>query len=82
MKIHQELLNLRDQERRITSKILDKLQLLQDCKGYLKMGYNSLFDYLVRVHAPAQKDHPSVSKGPPFRFKRTTVPFQKDHRSV
>ena len=48
MKIHQELLNLRDQERRITSKILDKLQLLQDCKGYLKMGYSSLFDYLVR----------------------------------
>ena len=48
MKIHQELLNLRDQERRITSKILDKLQLLQDCKGYLKMGHSSLFDYLVR----------------------------------
>ena len=24
----------------------------------------------------------SGSKGPPFRFKRTTIPFQKDHHSV
>ena len=36
---------------------------------------------LKRTTVPFQKDHRSVSKGPPFRFKRTTVPFQKDHRS-
>ena len=48
MKIHEDLLKLRQTEKRITSEILEKLQLMEDCRGYLKMGYHSLFDYLVR----------------------------------
>jgi 5-methylcytosine-specific restriction endonuclease McrA len=48
MQIHNELLELRQREKRITSEILDKLQQMEDCKGYLSMGYSSLFDYLVR----------------------------------
>lgn len=48
MQIHSELLELRKSEKQITSEILVKLQLMEDCRGYLKMGYNSLFDYLVR----------------------------------
>jgi uncharacterized protein YoaH (UPF0181 family) len=48
MKIHEELLILRQKEKRITSEILDKLQKMENCKGYLPMGYASLFDYLVR----------------------------------
>ena len=38
MKLHEELITLRQKEKRITSKILDKLQLMQDCKRYLQMG--------------------------------------------
>jgi 5-methylcytosine-specific restriction endonuclease McrA len=48
MQIHNELLELRKKEKQITSEILEKLQLMEDSRGYLKMGYNSLFDYLVR----------------------------------
>ncbi len=48
MQIHQELLELRKKEKRITSEILDKLQLMEDCRGYLALGHSSLFDYLVR----------------------------------
>ena len=48
MKIHKDLLKLRQTEKQITSEILEKLQMMEDCRGYLKMGYNSLFDYLVR----------------------------------
>ena len=48
MKIHNELLELRQKERRITSDILNKLQQMEDGRGYLDMGYSSLFDYLVR----------------------------------
>ena len=48
MKTHLELLELRRKEKRITSEILNKLQEMEDSKGYLKMGHNSLFDYLVR----------------------------------
>ncbi len=48
MKIHNELLQLRQKEKRITSEILDKLQMMEDCRGYLAMGFSSLFDYLVR----------------------------------
>jgi hypothetical protein len=48
MQIHNELLQLRQKEKQITSEILEKLQLMEDSRGYLKMGYNSLFDYLVR----------------------------------
>jgi mannitol-1-phosphate/altronate dehydrogenase len=48
MTIHDELLALRKKEKRITSEILEKLQMMEDCKGYLPMGYASLFDYLVR----------------------------------
>lgn len=48
MKIHNDLLKLRQTEKQITSEILEKLQMMENCRGYLKMGYNSLFDYLVR----------------------------------
>jgi hypothetical protein len=48
MKIHEELLQLRKQERRLTSKILTKLQEIEDCKGYLQLGHNSLFTYLAK----------------------------------
>ena len=48
MKIHQDLLVLRSQERVITSQILEKLQTMEDSKSYLTLGYSSLFDYLVR----------------------------------
>ena len=48
MQIHEDLRELRQKEKRITSEILDKLQLMEDCRGYLQMGHSSLFDYLVR----------------------------------
>lgn len=48
MQIHRELLELRKKEKQLTSEILDKLQLMEDCRGYLKLGHHSLFDYLVR----------------------------------
>jgi len=48
MTIHSELLELCKQEKRITSEILTKLQEMENRRGYLDMGYNSLFDYLVR----------------------------------
>ena len=48
MKIHNELLELRQKEKRITSEILNKLQEMEDQKAYLKMGHPSLFDYLAR----------------------------------
>ncbi|MAV90228.1 MAG: hypothetical protein CL676_02330 [Bdellovibrionaceae bacterium] len=48
MKIHNELLELRQKEKRITSEILNKLQEMEDSRQYLAMGHNSLFDYLAR----------------------------------
>jgi hypothetical protein len=48
MKLHEELLELRQNEKRITSEILEKLQIMEDSRAYLGMGYSSLFDYLVR----------------------------------
>ncbi len=48
MSIHQRLLKLRQQEKQITSEILEVLQLMEDKRGYLKVGYSSLYDYLVR----------------------------------
>ncbi|MAV90648.1 MAG: hypothetical protein CL676_04450 [Bdellovibrionaceae bacterium] len=48
MKIHDELLELRQKEKRITSEILNKLQEMENCRKYLEMGHHSLFDYLVR----------------------------------
>jgi hypothetical protein len=48
MQLHRYLLRLRQTEKRITSEILDKLQAIEDCRGYLSLGYSSLFDYLVR----------------------------------
>jgi hypothetical protein len=38
MQIHNDLLKLRQTEKRITSEILDKLQSMEDCKGYLKIA--------------------------------------------
>lgn len=48
MKIHKELLALRQKEKQITGEILGKLQVMENKKAYLPMGYSSLFDYLVR----------------------------------
>ena len=49
MKIHTELLELRRHEKRLTSEILEKIQELENHRGYLQLGYSSLFDYLVRA---------------------------------
>jgi hypothetical protein len=46
--LHNNLLLLVQQERRLTSKILDLLQKVEDQKLYLNSGYANLFDYLVR----------------------------------
>ena len=48
VKLHKELLVLRENENKLTSEILDKLQLMEKYRAYLKLGYSSLFDYLVR----------------------------------
>ena len=48
MKIHNELLKLRQKEKEITSEILEKLQIIENNRGYLSLGYSSLFDYLNR----------------------------------
>ena len=46
--LHAELLALTQKEKQITSEILGKLQDMENQRGYLRLGYNSLFDYLVR----------------------------------
>jgi hypothetical protein len=48
MKIHNELLALREKEKQLSSLILEKLQIMEEQRLYLKLGYSSLFDYLVR----------------------------------
>lgn len=46
--LHDELIKLVKFERRITSKILDLLQQVEDRKSYLAWGYANLFQYLVK----------------------------------
>jgi len=46
--IHEKLLDLVKQERKLISQILDLLQTVQDQKLYLEWGYGNLFEYLVR----------------------------------
>ena len=46
--LHEELIKLVKFERRITSKILDLLQQVEDRKSYLSWGYSNLFQYLVK----------------------------------
>ncbi len=46
--LHEKLLKLVKFERRITSKILNLLQQVEDNKSYLGWGYSNLFEYLVR----------------------------------
>ena len=46
--LHEELIELVKQERRITSKILDLLQLVENKKSYVGWGYSNLFEYLVK----------------------------------
>lgn len=48
MKLHEELLVLRRKEKQIGAEILEKLQLMENGRKYLQLGYSSLFDYLVR----------------------------------
>ncbi|MAV91113.1 MAG: hypothetical protein CL676_06800 [Bdellovibrionaceae bacterium] len=48
MRIHNELIELRQKEKRITSEILNKLQEMEDGRRYLELGHPSLFGYLVR----------------------------------
>lgn len=48
MQLHNDLLILRKRERQIGSEILSKLQLMEDGRRYLPLGYSNLFDYLVR----------------------------------
>ena len=45
MKIHKELLSLRKKEKKISTEILEKLQSMEEVRGYLPLGYSSLFDY-------------------------------------
>ncbi len=46
--LHEKLLKLVKFERRITSKVLDLLQQVEDDKSYLAWGYSNIFEYLVR----------------------------------
>jgi hypothetical protein len=46
--LHEKLLRLVKLERRITSKVLDLLQEVENNKSYLAWGYSNLFEYLVR----------------------------------
>ena len=46
--LHDSLLQLVQQERRLTCQILDLLQKVEDEKLYLASGYANLFEYLVR----------------------------------
>lgn len=46
--MHTKLQKLIRVERKITTKILELLQLVSDKKLYLKWGYSNLFDYLTR----------------------------------
>jgi hypothetical protein len=46
--LHQKLLKMVKLERRITSKILDLLQAIENNRSYLEWGYSSLFEYLVK----------------------------------
>jgi hypothetical protein len=46
--LHNKLLKLVKLERRITSKILDLLQEIENKKAYVAWGYSNLFEYLVR----------------------------------
>lgn len=46
--IHEKLLDLVKQERKLISQILDLLQAVQDQKLHLEWGYGNLFEYLVR----------------------------------
>ncbi len=48
LKLHNEILELRKQEKKISAEILEKLQLIENKRSYLPMGYSSLFDYLNR----------------------------------
>lgn len=48
MTLHLQLLDLRKKEKQISAEILEKLQLMEDRKAYLKLGYSSIFDYLIR----------------------------------
>ena len=48
MKLHKELLVLRQKEKQITGLIIESLQKLEETRDYLDWGYSSLFDYLVR----------------------------------
>ncbi len=46
--LHEKLLQLVKLERRISSKVLDLLQEVENKKSYLAWGYSNLFEYLVR----------------------------------
>jgi hypothetical protein len=46
--MHDELLNLVNEERKLTTQILELLQLIHKDLLYLDWGYCNLFDYLVR----------------------------------
>jgi hypothetical protein len=46
--MHSQLIKLVRLEKRITARILERLQLVSDQKLFLTYGYSSLFDYMVR----------------------------------
>ncbi len=49
MSTHAQILDLRLQEKKITSQILEALQVFEEGREYLDLGFSSLFDYLVRA---------------------------------
>lgn len=48
MQLHNQLLVLRKKEKQLSHEIIEKLQLMENGRKYLKLGHSSLFDYLVR----------------------------------
>lgn len=46
--LHEKLLKIVKLERKITSKVLDLLQEIENKRSYLEWGYSNLFEYLVK----------------------------------
>jgi hypothetical protein len=46
--LHEKLLKLVKEERKITSQIIELLQELENSRAYLEWGYGNLFEYLVK----------------------------------
>ena len=55
MEIHEKLLTLRQKEKQVTGEILEALQVMESQRGYLRLGYSSLFDLsLIHISEPTR----------------------------